>query len=90
MLLADVSGFDLTARNVLLAEVAGVTTPRSIPYDTLVIAAGSDYAYFGHDDWREFATEVKTLESAVALRSRILRAFERAELATDPHEREAK
>jgi NADH dehydrogenase len=89
VLLADVSGFDLTARNVLLAEVAGVTTPRSIPYDTLVIAAGSDYAYFGHDDWREFATEVKTLESAVALRSRILRAFERAELATDPHEREA-
>jgi NADH:ubiquinone reductase (H+-translocating) len=89
VLMADVTGFDLAERTVLLGEVRGVTTPRAMPYDTLVIAAGSDYAYFGHDDWREFATEVKTLENAVAMRSRILRAFERAELASDPQEQAA-
>ncbi|MFZ0089399.1 MAG: NAD(P)/FAD-dependent oxidoreductase [Solirubrobacteraceae bacterium] len=87
--MAEVSGFDLQERRVLLSEVPDVKAPDSVPYDTLVVAAGSDYAYFGHDDWREHAFEVKTLESAVAVRSRILSAFERAELATDEQSRDA-
>ncbi len=84
VLLAEVDGFDLDRREVKLSDVPGVAAPDSVPYDTLIVAAGSSYSYFGHDDWREFAAEVKTLESAVTVRSRILRAFERAEMAADP------
>ena len=84
VLLAEASGFDLGARQVLLSAAPGAGgSPRSLPYDTLIVAAGSNYSYFGHDSWRAFAAEVKTLESAVEVRSRILRAFERAELLDD-------
>ena len=89
VLLAEVSDFDLDAREVLLEEIPGVQAPPSIPYDTLIVAAGSNYSYFGHEEWREFAAEVKTLESAITVRSRILRAFERAELITDEGTRRA-
>jgi NADH dehydrogenase len=83
VLLAEVSGFDLAAREVLLAEVPEARAPASVAYDTLVVAAGSHYSYFGHDDWADFAPEVKSLESALAVRSRILSAFEVAELTLD-------
>ena len=46
------------------------TAPEPVGYDTLIVAAGSSYSYFGHEDWREFAAEVKTLESAIAVRAR--------------------
>jgi NADH:ubiquinone reductase (H+-translocating) len=80
--LAAVTGFDLEARKVLLAPDPDGTTPGEIEYDTLIVAAGSSYSYFGHEEWREVAGEVKSLESAISVRSRILNAFERAELAS--------
>ncbi len=89
VMLAEVTGFDLAAREVLLADVPDVEGLRSVPYDTLIVAAGSSYSYFGHEDWRAYAAEVKTLESAITVRSQILRAFERAELASDPDVRKA-
>src|SRR5207237_10818656 len=48
---------------------------------------GSRYSYFGHDDWRRFATEVKSLESALETRGRILSAFEAAEMEPEPDRR---
>ena len=75
VMLAAVSGFDLEHRRVLLAGGAGSGEPAPVQYDTLVVAAGSSYSYFGHDEWREFAGEVKTLESALSVRSRILTAL---------------
>jgi NADH dehydrogenase len=84
VILADVSGFDLAARRVLLTSDARNAAPAALEYDTLVVAAGSSYSYFGHDEWREVAGEVKSLESAIQVRTRVLNAFERAELATDP------
>jgi NADH dehydrogenase len=84
VLMAQVAGFDLARREVRLAG-AEVET---LGYDTLIVAAGSSYSYFGHEEWRDHAAEVKSLESAVTVRSRILDAFERAELATDPARRE--
>lgn len=60
-----------------------------MPYDTLVIAGGATDAYFGHDEWAEFAPGMKTLEDARRLRSHILSAFEMAELAIDPAEQAA-
>jgi NADH dehydrogenase len=89
-MLADVTGFDFESRQVLLTNVPGMdAAPPSIGYDTLIVAAGSSYSYFGHEHWRQFAAEVKTLESATAVRAQILRAFEAAELMSDPEGREA-
>jgi NADH:ubiquinone reductase (H+-translocating) len=82
VLMAEVSGFDLEGRRVRLAE-------GSLPYDTLIVAGGSHYSYFGHDDWRHYAPEVKSLESALATRARILSAFEEAETEPDPETRRA-
>ena len=90
VLMADVTGIDLEARRVSLADVsAGEAAPDCIEYDTLIVAAGSSYAYFGHEEWREHAAEVKSLESAITVRSRLLSAFERAEMIDDPGERAA-
>jgi NADH:ubiquinone reductase (H+-translocating) len=89
VILAEASGFDLDKREVRLHPVADITCPNSISYDTLVVAAGSSYSYFGHDEWRQYAFEVKTLESALNVRSRILTAFETAELTTDADIRNA-
>ncbi len=89
VLLAEVTGFDLNAREVSLRGVAGVGAPPRLPYDTLIVAAGSSYAYYGHESWREFAAEVKSLESALGVRAQILTAFERAEFETDPEARAA-
>jgi NADH dehydrogenase len=89
VLLAEVSGFDLAAGEVSLAPVGDVQAPLTVSYDTLIVAVGSSYSYFGHEEWREYAGEVKSLESAIMVRSRILRAFERAELATDQADRDA-
>lgn len=88
VLLAEVSGFDLDKREVLLTEVPDIGAPSSVPYDTLVVAAGSSYSYFGHDEWAAVAHEVKSLESALTVRSQILGAFERAELTADAKIRE--
>jgi NADH:ubiquinone reductase (H+-translocating) len=87
VLMAEVSGFDLEVREVRLSPVAGIPAPGSIPYDTLIVAGGSRYSYFGHDDWRRYAAEVKSLESALVVRSHILSAFEGAEAELDPDAR---
>ncbi len=83
VMLDEVTGFDLDRRRVLLTTDELHAAPPSIEYDTLVVAAGSSYSYFGHDEWREIAGEVKSLESAIEVRSRLLDAFERAEVSTE-------
>src|SRR5437762_3167364 len=83
VLLAEVSDFDLNARQVRLNSVDGIPAPSSIPYDSLIVAGGSHYSYFGHEEWRDFAAEVKSLESALAVRGQILGAFEAAEMEAD-------
>src|SRR4051794_32056861 len=86
VMLAEVTGFDLDAREVRLDSAAGA---RTLGYDSLIVAGGSTYSYFGHDEWSAIAPEVKSLESALETRSRILSAFEKAELETDPEARRA-
>jgi NADH:ubiquinone reductase (H+-translocating) len=87
--LAEAYDFDLDAREVRLRAVDEVPSPAAIPYDTLIVAGGSQYSYFGHDEWRDHAAEVKSLESALVVRSRLLSAFEAAEAETDPERRAA-
>ena len=82
VLMAEVTGFDLDKREVR-------TSRGAVPYDSLIVAGGSSYSYFGHEDWREQAAEVKSLESALAMRGRILAAFEEAEMEPDAERRRA-
>jgi NADH dehydrogenase len=83
VLLAEVADFDLVAHELHLSPVEGVPVADRLGYDTLIVAGGSNYSYFGHEDWREHADEVKSLESATAVRSRLLGAFEAAEAEPD-------
>jgi NADH dehydrogenase len=89
VLLGEVTGFDLAKRHVLVDRLPDESNARAIAYDSLVVAGGSSYSYFGHEDWRRFAPEVKSLESAVDVRRRILTAFEAAEVDPDPARRSA-
>jgi NADH dehydrogenase len=76
---------------VLLAAVVAIDTERrevrladgTLGYDFLILAAGAGHAYFGHDAWEEHAPGLKTLEDALAIRRRILLAFEKAERERD-------
>jgi len=87
VVLGEVVDIDLTAQTVWAVAPDGARI--AIPYDTLVVAAGATHAYFGHDEWAEFAPGMKTLEDARHLRNHILGAFEMADMATDESEREA-
>ncbi|MFC3895146.1 NAD(P)/FAD-dependent oxidoreductase [Lentzea rhizosphaerae] len=82
VLLGEVTGFDTTNRLVHVDVTDGRS--REVAYDTLVVAAGARDSYFGHDEWAASAPPMKTLEQAVDLRSRLLRAFETAVASDDP------
>jgi NADH:ubiquinone reductase (H+-translocating) len=88
VVLGEVSGFDLERRCVLHRR-GGSGKEGAIAYDTLVVAAGSGHAYFGHGDWRPLALGLKTLEDAAAIRARILAAFEAADIEPDPDRKRA-
>jgi len=89
VLMADVEDFDLQARELQLGSAEGVPAPATIAYDTLIVSGGSRYSYFGHDEWSDYAAEVKSLESALTVRNRLLSAFEAAEWEPDPERRAA-
>src|SRR5271167_1718914 len=79
--LADVTGFDLQARTVTAVRPMG--PPLSVPYDSLIVAAGATGSYFGHDEFGVFAPGMKTVDDALELRARIFGAFEMAEMEDD-------
>jgi NADH:ubiquinone reductase (H+-translocating) len=83
VLLGEVAGFDPGAKRLRLGD------GRTLDFDHLLLAAGATHAYFGHDDWAQHAPGLKTLDDALAIRRRILTAFERAEACDDPEERAA-
>ena len=84
VLLAEVTGFDLSAR-IVNARPDG--TPIAMPYDSLIVAGGAGVSYFGHDELAEHAPGMKTLDDALRLRRRLLQALEMAELTDDPARR---
>jgi len=81
VLLDQVLDVNLSQREVKL-------THTTLPYDYLVLALGSVTSYFGHSEWEQFAPGLKTIDDALYIRSKILLAFEQAENATDPAERQ--
>ncbi len=79
VLMAEVCGFDLAGRRVLLGD-------DSVTYDSLIVATGSETSYFGHDEWEPTAPGLKTIEEATNIRHRVLAAFETAERQRDADE----
>lgn len=67
----------------------GLESGESIHYDYLLVASGASHAYFGKEHWAQYAPGLKTLDDALAIRRRVLLAFEQAEKASDPAEQEA-
>ncbi|HEX7958807.1 MAG TPA: NAD(P)/FAD-dependent oxidoreductase [Terriglobales bacterium] len=73
--------------DVLLDEVRGINSEQRIvhltrgdlAYDFLILGTGIQYNYFGHDEWRQFAPGLESVDDADMIRTKILRAFERAE-----------
>jgi NADH:ubiquinone reductase (H+-translocating) len=80
--MGEVQSIDVAARQVKLPD-------RQIPYDYLLVASGATHAYFGHDQWAQFAPGLKTLDDAFLIRRRVLSAFEEAEAATSDAQRDA-
>ena len=89
VVLAEVTGFDLQNRLVLLGPIAGEQAPEPIGFDTLIVSGGARYNYFGHDRWQRSATDLKTLEGALTIRRNVLETLEAAELEPDPERRAA-
>jgi NADH:ubiquinone reductase (H+-translocating) len=82
VLMDVVTAIDLERRQVVLRD------RRVVGFDYLVVATGATHSYFGHEEWQEVAPGLKSIDDATGIRRRILTAFERAEMATDPDERE--
>ena len=81
--LGTVVDIDPDSKHIMLADGARV------PYDSLVIATGSQTFYFGHNEWQEWAPGLKSIEEATTIRHKILYAFEVAERLSDPAQRRA-
>jgi NADH dehydrogenase len=82
VLMAEVRRVDRARRVLVLADA-------EIPYDALILAPGAVDQWFGHDEWTAHAPGLKSLEDALEMRSRMLRAFEGAERETDAAKRAA-
>ncbi len=83
VLLGEADGLDPVARVLRLRDGG------TLPYDTLVVAAGARHHYFGHPAWEADAPGLKAIEDATAIRRRIFSSFERAEREDDPARRAA-
>ncbi|UQA22168.1 NAD(P)/FAD-dependent oxidoreductase [Stenotrophomonas sp. NY11291] len=81
--LGEVVTIDKQARQIRMADGS------TLDYDNLLLATGATHAYFGNDQWADDAPGLKTLDDAIALRRKLLLAFERAEAEPDPAKKAA-
>jgi len=82
VLLGEVAGVDKDQRFVVASDVDRVGV--RLHYDYLILATGATHSYFGHEEFRKHAPGLKSLADAVAVRNKILSAFEVAEAEEDP------
>jgi NADH dehydrogenase len=82
VLMGEAIGIDPVTRHLVLVDA-------EIPYDTLVVATGSENHYFGNPAWEQYAPGLKTVEDATRVRHKILYAFEAAEREHNPEARRA-
>jgi NADH dehydrogenase len=78
VLLGEAVGLDPAKRVVILSDGG------PIAYDSLIVATGARFSYFGNDAWAAHAPGLKSIEDATEIRRRILIAFEAAEREADP------
>lgn len=78
VLMEEVVVIDRIGKQVTCADGA------SFSYDYLLVAPGARHAYFGHEEWEQWAPGLKTLADADRVRDHILMAFEEAERCRDP------
>jgi NADH dehydrogenase len=83
VLLGEAIGIDIDRRTVEVSD------GLSLPYDSLIVATGARFSYFGHDEWAPDAPGLKSIDDATEIRRRILIAFEAAEREADPAQRAA-
>jgi len=82
VILGEVTGVDKARRCVFVSSADRARVP--LEYDYLILATGARHSYFAHPEFEQFAPGLKSLADAVAIRNRILRAFEQAEAEEDP------
>jgi NADH dehydrogenase len=80
--LGEVTNVDKAERNVAID--LSDRTSKVIAYDYLIFATGARHSYFGKDEYEKHAPGLKSLADALAIRNRILHAFEQAETTEDP------
>ena len=76
ILMGEVVDIDANAKEVVFND-------RRLRYDHLILATGSTSSFFGHDEWAQYATPMKSLEDAYGIRKRVLGALEEAEQTPD-------
>jgi NADH dehydrogenase FAD-containing subunit len=80
--LLEVTRVDADKRQVFFSYLDG--EERLLPYDYLILATGVQQSYFGHDEFAAFAPGLKSINDATAIRAKLLKAFEIAEIEVDP------
>jgi NADH dehydrogenase len=83
--MAEVTGLDAGRRVVQARRPAG--EPLEFGYDYLIVGAGLQQSYFGHDEFARYAPGMKSISDALTIRRRVFGAFEMADSAADPAER---
>lgn len=81
VIMGEVTGVDKAQRLVFVNNVDRQNVP--IHYDYLILATGARHSYFGHNEFEKFAPGLKSVADAVAIRNKILSAFEQAEAEED-------
>lgn len=82
VVLGTVTAVDAASRQIIVETQDRAGVPLS--YDYLILATGQTHSYFGHDEYEKHAPGLKSLADAVAIRNKILTAFEMAEAEEDP------
>ena len=82
VIMGEATAIDLDRKIVTLAD-------GELAYDILIIATGATHSYFNHPEWEASAPGLKTIEDALEIRGRVLRAFEAAERENDPARQQA-
>lgn len=84
VVLGEATAVDADKQVVTIARIDGTTF--TLRYDHLVVAAGMRTSYHGNDEIASHATGMKTLDDALAIRRKVIAAFEMAESASDADE----
>jgi NADH:ubiquinone reductase (H+-translocating) len=82
VIMGEVTGLDREQRCVFVNSRDREHVP--VHYDYLILATGARHSYFGHDEFEKFAPGLKSVGDALAVRNKVLQAFEQAEAEEDP------